>query len=163
MDLDDEPKENAPPSPRRPRSSSLLSQPTLVASPARVRSASVLPPGAHLPASATSRTALPPRSRPSLSTISTTTEDLDATQNDDSEDTEEAEPVSSPTSNPSSIFPSWVETSRPNGFSEGATDNMASLLPGFSLAFSPRKRQSLGEAGGDEKRVRLDASDSDDT
>lgn len=60
-----------------------------------------------------------------------------------------------------STFPSWVETSRPNGFSEGAIDNMASydgagLLPGFSLAFSPRKRQSLGEGGGDEKRVKLD-------
>lgn len=156
MELDDdEPKENTPLSPRRPRSTSLLSQPATlptVASPPRARSASVLPPGASLPAS-TNRPALPPRSRPSLSTISTTTEDLDADA--DAPDS----PPSSATSNPS-IFPSWTETT--SSFSEGienmaAYDGGPTLLPGFSLAFSPRKRASLGEAGGDEKRVRLDA------
>ncbi|KAK4706137.1 hypothetical protein P7C70_g72, partial [Phenoliferia sp. Uapishka_3] len=160
LDADDAPKENAPPALRHRRSTSLLSQPSTIplnASPTpRTRAVSANPTDAQV-----SNSPVPHSSRPSLSTISISTEELDTSLENDPT----ASSPSSATSNPS-IFPSWVETTSMNAFSEGI-DHMASydapsLLPGFSLAFSPRKRPSLGEAGGDEKRIRRLGEDEED-
>lgn len=159
MELEDDlPKENAPPSPSRRRSTSLLSQsallPTVASSPPVASPATVLAPVASpAPPPATVTTS---RTRASLSTIFTSADPV----LDDTGDDESAPPSPTPVASGSSIFPSWTETT--SAFAEGGNLNMESydsgLLPGFSLAFSPRKRPSLGDEGGN-KRARPDENE----
>lgn len=135
-ELEDNPTKENTCQPRRHRSNSL--QRSTVPSIAEVPESPALP---------------SPRARPPLPTLSSAAPLLHDPL------------ITPPASATSTIFPSWSDDLTSMGassFGEGVGSmaslegrgSSGSLLP--ALAFSPRKRPSLGEGGGDGKRTRMD-------